>query len=124
MATEKLKFKLELYATMWDRPPHAEILVDGQSHFDGDITGTEEKPDVIEFEHELEEGKEYDLIINRSGKTSLIPGTKSWQTQTLVNEKGDIVKDQVLNIKGIEIKEKLGFGGRISISLNRSMTRG
>ena len=77
MATEKLKFKLELYATMWDRPPHAEILVDGQSHFNGDITGTEEKPDVIEFEHELEEGKEYDLIINRSGKTSLIPGTKS-----------------------------------------------
>lgn len=105
MATEKLKFKLELYATMWDRPPHAEILVDGQSHFNGDITGTEEKPDVIEFEHELEEGKEYDLIINRSGKTSLIPGTKSWQTQTVVNEKGDIVKDQVLNIKGIEIDE-------------------
>lgn len=96
MATEKLKFKLELYATMWDQPPHAEILVDNTSHFKGDITGTEVKPDVIEFEHELEEGKEYNLIIKRSGKAP---------NQTVVNDKGDILKDQLLHIKGIEIDE-------------------
>lgn len=96
MATEKLKFKLELYATMWDRPPHAEILIDGHSNFKGDITGTEEKPDVIEFEHELEEDKEYNLIINRSGKG---------KNQTVVNEKGDILKDQLLHIKNFEIDE-------------------
>ena len=96
MATEKLKFKLELYATMWNRPPHAEVIIDGISYFYGDITGTEQKPDIIEFERELEEGKEYELIINRTGK---IGG------QTLINEKGDIVKDQVLIIKGIEIDE-------------------
>ena len=96
MATEKLKFKLELYATMWDRPPHAEILINDKSHFTGDITGTEHKPDVIEFEHELEEDKEYNLIIKRSGKLL---------NQTVVNKKGDLLKDQLLHIKGIEIDE-------------------
>ena len=96
MATEKLKFKLELYATMWDKPPHAEILIDDNSHFKGDITGTEDKPDLIEFEHELEEDKEYNLIIKRSGKT---------KNQTLINEKGDILKDQLLHIKSMEIDE-------------------
>ena len=96
MATEKLKFKLELYATMWDRPPHAEILIDDKMHFKGDITGTEDKPDLIEFEAEFEEGKEYNLIINRSGKSN---------NQTVINEKGDRLKDQLLHIKSIEIDE-------------------
>ena len=96
MGTEKLKFKLELYATMWDQPPHAEVLVNDKLFFDGDITGTEEKPNVIVFEHELDEDKEYNLIINRSLKT---------KNQTVINEKGDILNDQLLHIKSIEIDE-------------------
>jgi len=96
MATEKLKFKLELHATMWDRPPHAEILIGDKSHFKGAITGTEDKPDVVEFEHELQEGKEYSLMIKRSGKLV---------NQTVVNDKGDLLKDQLLHIKSIEIDE-------------------
>jgi len=96
MGTEKLKFTLELYATMWDKPPHADILLNGQSHFKGYITGTEQKPDIIEFERELEEGKEYDLVIKRTGKG---------KGQTVVNEKGDILKDQLLHIKRIEVDE-------------------
>mgnify|MGYP001184204961 FL=1 len=96
MATEKLKFKLELYATMWDKPPHAEILINDTSVFKKDINGTEDKPDLIEFEHELEEEKQYNLIIKRSGKSN---------SQTVINEKGDILKDQLLNIKRIEIDE-------------------
>ena len=96
MATEKLKFKLELYATMWDRPPHAEVIIDGISYFYSDITGTEQKPDIIEFEHEFAEGKEYNLIINRAGKSG---------NQTVTNDKGDLLKDQLLHIKGIEIDE-------------------
>ena len=96
MATERLKFKLELWATMWDKPPHAEILINDMSHFKGEITGTEEKPDVIEFEQELEEGNEYNLIILRSGKD---------KNQTVVDENGDLLKDQMLNIKSIEIDE-------------------
>ena len=96
MATEKLKFKLELYATMWDKPPHAEILVGDKSHFTGDITGTEDKPNVIEFEHELTEGEDNELIIKRSGKD---------KGQTVVNDNGDVLKDQLLHIKSMEIDE-------------------
>ena len=96
MATEKLKFKLELYATMWDRPPHAEILIGDKNHFKGDITGTEDKPTLVEFEAEFETNKDYHLVINRSGKG---------KNQTISNEKGDILKDQLLNIKSIEIDE-------------------
>tara|TARA_B100000780_G_scaffold23504_1_gene14987 strand:- start:36 stop:518 length:483 start_codon:yes stop_codon:yes gene_type:complete len=96
MATEKLKFKLEIYATMWDKPPHAEILIGGKSYFDGDITSTEDKPQSIEFEHECEEGKDHTLTISRSGKT---------KSDTVINDKGDILKDQLLHIKNIEIDE-------------------
>jgi len=96
MGTEKLKFKLELYATMWDRPPHAEILLNDKSYFDGDITGTEDKPNVVEFEHEFTEGEESVLIIERLGKN---------KGQTVINENGDVLKDQLLHIKSIEIDE-------------------
>jgi len=96
MATEKLKFKLELYATMWDQPPHAEILINDISHFTSDITGTEDKPTVVEFEHEFTEGGKAELIIMRSGKN---------KGQTVINENGDVLKDQLLHIKGIEIDE-------------------
>ena len=81
---------------MWHKPPQAEILIDNHSHFKGDITGNESKPNVIEFEQEVEEGKEYNLIINRSGKG---------KNQTVINEKGDILKDQLLHIKSMEIDE-------------------
>ena len=95
MATEKLKFKLELYATMWDKPPVAEILINDKSYFKGDITSTKDKPTLIEFEHEFEEGKSYSLIIDRLGKG---------KNQTIVeNEK--IIKDQLLHIKYIEIDD-------------------
>ena len=81
---------------MWDRPPHVEIMIDNKSHFKGDITGTEDRPDVIEFKHELEGDNDYNLIINRSGKG---------KNQTVINDKGDILKDQLLHIKSIEIDE-------------------
>ena len=95
MATEKLKFKLELYATMWNKPPIADIKINEKSYFKEEIASTKDKPTIIEFEHELEEGKSYNLIIHRLGKN---------KTQTIVeNEK--IVKDQLLQIKSIEIDE-------------------
>jgi hypothetical protein len=96
MATEKLKFKLELYATMWDKPPVAEIKLNSKSFFKSEITSTEQDPTTIEFEAELTEGSEYNLIIERSGKD---------KKQTVINEKGDILKDQLLHIKSIEIDE-------------------
>ena len=96
MATEKLKFKLELYATMWDKPPVAEILIGDKSYFKGHITGTEDKSNVVEFEHEFTESEESTLTISRSGK---------FNNQTVVNDKGDLLKDQLLTIKSIEIDE-------------------
>jgi hypothetical protein len=95
MATEKLKFKLELYATMWNKPPIADIKVNEKSYFNKEITGTEDKPTIIQFAHELEEGKPYNLIIDRLGKNT---------RQTIV-EDNKIVKDQLLHIKSIEIDE-------------------
>jgi hypothetical protein len=95
MSIEKLKFKLELYSTYWDKTPRAEILINSHSHFNQTITGTEKEPTVIEFEHELTEGEQYSLIIERSGKDI---------RQTVV-ENGQIVKDQLLHIKSIEIDE-------------------
>ena len=96
MATEKLKFKLELYATMWDQPPVAEVKLNSKSYFKSEIKSTEQDPTVIEFEAELTEESEYNLIIERSGKG---------KNQTVINEKGDILKDQLLHIKSIEIDE-------------------
>jgi len=96
MGTEKLKFKIELYGTMWDKPPHVSISIDGHQHFDGDILGTKDKPNIISFVHECDEDKEYNLDIARTGKT---------KNQTVVNEKGDILNDQLLHIKSIEIDE-------------------
>jgi hypothetical protein len=95
MSIEKLKFKLELYSTYWDKTPRAEILINSHSHFNQEITGTEKEPTVIEFEHELTEGEQYSLIIKRSGKDN---------RQTVV-ENGQIIKDQLLHIKSIEIDE-------------------
>ena len=103
MATEKLKFKLELYATMWDKPPHAEIIVGDKSYYNDDITGTEDKPNVIEFEAELEEDEESFFVIKRSNK---------FNNQTVVNENGDLLKDQLLHIKSIEIDE-VDIGGLV-----------
>ena len=78
MGTEKLKFKIELYATMWDKPPHAEVSINDKSHFTGVIDGTEDKPSVIEFEHELLEKNSHCLSIRRSGKSQY---PEPWATQ-------------------------------------------
>ena len=47
--------------------------------------------------------QKYNFIIKRSGKS---------KKQTIVNEKGDILKDQLLHIKKIEIDE-IDIGGLV-----------
>ena len=94
MATENLKFKIQLYATFWNKLPTCEIFIDDKSHWKGEIAGTEQEPITVEFESVLEQNKEYKLSIHRQGKD---------KGQTVVNDKGDILKDQLLNIKSIEI---------------------
>ena len=96
MATEKLKFRIHLYAEMWDKPPVAEIMINDNTCVTKQIKGTDKQPDIIEFEHELSDNIDYNLCIKRTGKV---------KGQTVVNEKGDILKDQILIIKSIEIDE-------------------
>ena len=96
MATEKLKFKIEVFATYWDKHPSLESLIDDESIYSSVISETEDKPKLIEFEHEFEEEKSYNLVLKRGGKT---------KTQTILNDKGDILKDQLLHIKSMEIDE-------------------
>jgi hypothetical protein len=96
MATEKLKFRLELYATWWSQPPKAEILIDNITVFNGLITSNKEKPTIIEFEHLCQEDKNHELVIKRFNKTS---------KQTVVGPQGEIEKDQLLHIRRIEIDE-------------------
>ena len=96
MGTEKLKFKLELYASSWDRLPIAKIKIDDKTHIQTEITGTEDKPNVIEFEHEFEEDSEHNLIIDYIFKTV---------DQTKRDADGKVLADQMLHIKSIEIDE-------------------
>jgi len=119
MANEKLKFKLALYSTYWSKAPFVTIRVKEKqsdddtknyfdydsnkpiinlnpSYFSGEIANAEASPKVIEFEHFCEENKKYQLIIEISGKDS---------TQTVLNSKGQILRDQLLHIKQIEIDE-------------------
>ena len=96
MATEKLKFKLQLYSTHWNKKPIVDVKINDKSYFKNEIAGTKENPTLIEFEQECEEGKDYQLILDRSNKD---------KRQTIVNEKGDLLKDQLLHIKSIEIDE-------------------
>ena len=104
MATEKLKFKIELYATYWDLKPTAQFKINNETVTEVfSIDSTKEKPTVIEFEHECEEGKEYKFEIDRQNKAV---------SQTVVNEKGDILHDQLLHIKSIAIDE-IDLGGLV-----------
>ena len=95
MDREKLKFKLELYATMWNKPPIVDISIDDKSYFNSKIESTKDSPTTIEFTVDLELEKSHKLIITRSGKD---------KNQTIIDD-GKIVKDQLLNIKSIEIDE-------------------
>jgi hypothetical protein len=81
---------------MWDKPPVVEVKLNSKTYFKSEITGAEQNPTTIEFEEELTEGSEYNLVIERSGKD---------KNQTVLNDNGEIIKDQLLHIKSIEIDE-------------------
>ena len=95
MATENIKFKLELFSTYWDKAPTCEILINNISKWKGEVLGTDDKPTKINFEHTLNENETYKLILDRQGKDI---------SQTIM-ENGEIKKDQMLHIKSIEIDD-------------------
>ena len=95
MATEKLKFKIELFSTYFKNPPIVEIKVGDNSYFNKEIIGTERQPTVIEFEHDCETDKTYTLNLIRSGKTK----------RDTVLKDNKIIADQMLYLKYFEIDE-------------------
>ena len=100
MTTETIKFKIELYAEYWDKAPMVDVCINGTSKFKELITDTEQNPKIIEFEHDFIEGDAYKLVINKSNKDL---------SQTVV-ENGNIVKDQLVYIKSINI-DAVDLGG-------------
>jgi hypothetical protein len=115
---EKLKFKLQLWATFWDKPPRVKISISDlgkgdslpengfeynsnkpalfEHYFEDSITHKEDEPITIEFEHTMVEGNTYSLVIDRYNKGS---------NQTKIDSEGNITHDQLLHIKSIEIDE-------------------
>ena len=96
MATEKLKFKIELYAEMWNQAPIVEIIINHTGIIQERIHRDKNAPHIIEFEHELQEDTTNKLILKRSNKL---------KDETVVSQDGHIIKDQILHIKSIEIDE-------------------
>ena len=96
MASENLKFKLQVYSSFWDKCPKIDILINDELNYTGEINGSEQSPTLIEFEKKLEEDQEYKLVIKRYNKTA---------DQCKIDSDGKIIKDQLLHIKSIEIDE-------------------
>ena len=108
MATEKLKFKLELYSTMWDKPPYAEILIDHDVQFKGAITGTENKPNVIEFEYEMKSEQQSLKRLQRQRQLKSIQEDYQTQEQRILDfrMKKHFEKKQEIYLK---VQIKSGF---------------
>jgi len=98
IAKEKLKFKIELASTYWEKVPAFSILFNSKVINDRQIVWTPSgELFVVEFESEVEEGTKCELSIRLDNK--------EW-TDTVQNEdKTAILKDMMLHIKRIEIDE-------------------
>ena len=97
MATEKINFKIELCSDYWDKPPIAEIwLNDRQVMVPTKIKNSRKDPYKFEFEADLVDGQEHNLVIKRGGK---------FNKQCVVDDNGKIIKDQTLTISHLEIDD-------------------
>ena len=100
--SEIISFKTSLYAQYWDKPPVVEIFLNDESFFKGEITNNEQDPYIVEFKKELQDEQDYKFTIKNIGKDD---------TQTVV-ENNEIIKDQLIFIKSIEI-DNIDIGGII-----------
>lgn len=95
---EKLTFKIGLSGTYWDKKPQYSILINNEKVNSGFITTDNNQVSYIDFECELEEEQDHQLIIRLENKTD---------SDTVKNptfgEPYIIEKDLLLNIVSIEI---------------------
>jgi hypothetical protein len=94
--TETLHFKIGLAGTYWAKQPEYSILINDKTYNAGTITEASGETFYVEFDAEVEEGP-CALKIRLENK--------DW-TDTIQNEdKTAIVKDMLLNIRGVEIDD-------------------
>lgn len=93
MSKEKLSFKISLTGTFWDKRPNYSIFLNDHLIEQKDIEN--ESVHEVVFDHEVEENQEHELKIRLNNK----------QDADTVVENGEVVKDMLLNIDGIEIDD-------------------
>lgn len=93
MSTEKLSFKISLTGTFWDKRPNYSVYINDALIEQKDIEN--ESVHEIQFNREVEEDQEHELKIRLNNK----------EDADTVVENGEIVKDMLLNIDGIEIDD-------------------
>ena len=93
---ERLHFKIGLAGTYWDKHPIYSILVNDKVVVTKEVASPSEEIFYEEFDVDVEEG---------SATLKIRLENKDW-TDTIQNEdKTEIVKDMLLNIKSVEIDE-------------------
>jgi hypothetical protein len=91
---ENLKFKIGLSGTFWNCRPEYMILINGLS-FKKDIIKEDcDQVEYIEFECDIEKNSQFLLEIRLVNKQV---------EDTVMDERGNIIKDMLLNIISIEI---------------------
>jgi hypothetical protein len=94
--TETLHFKIGLAGTYWAKQPEYSILINDKTYNTGTITEASGETFYVEFDADMEEGP-CALKIRLENK--------DW-TDTVQNEdKTEIVKDMLLNIRSVEIDD-------------------
>jgi hypothetical protein len=93
--TEKIEFKITLDAQYHDDAPKYEVLLNDEVISYGEVKETQDNPLIVDFARDLPEG-DYHIKIRLLGKKP---------RHTVQDESGAIVKDQLLNIREIEIDE-------------------
>jgi hypothetical protein len=92
MNEEKLSFVVALSGTFWDRRPQFSIWLDDHQVVNSEITSTAQQN--FNFERTIDEGA-HALKIRLENKT----------TSDTVIEKGEVIKDMLLNIDDITIDD-------------------
>jgi len=85
--TEIVIFHLEFDSVYWDRPPWIKIFIDDEIKFDDAITTSNS---IVKFSHKLRCGQDYQLKIERSGKTDdqcVVDGLLRKQDQYIIIQK-------------------------------------
>ena len=93
---ETLHFKIELAGTYWDKRPAFSILINDTTVHQATVSTLSNESFIVEFDSELDEG-DAELKIRLENKT--------WQDTVQNEDKTEILKDMLLNIRSVEIDE-------------------